>query len=112
MRTSGASSGRESRGARDTDKDEPRFSPLGIVATSAPMDALLAALEQLRPQLQVRLRRISDSTGIETLYRVEVATDSMNRADSGQIGPWLLIKSALLAAFPAGKAGAVKAIDP
>ena len=93
-------------------KDDRQFSPLGIIATSAPTDALLAALAQLRPQFEVRLRRISDSTGIETLYRVEVATDKPRQVEAGQIGPWLLIKSALVAAFPAGKVGAVKAIDP
>lgn len=108
MRMSSASPGPDSKGRN---KDDRQFSPLGIIATSAPTDALLAALAQLRPQFEVRLRRISDSTGIETLYRVEVAADKPG-TEVGQFEPWLLIKSALMAAFPAGKVGAVKAIDP
>ena len=84
---------------------------LGIVASSAPTTTLLASLKEVRPQFDVRLKRISDTRGIETLYRVEVAA---SQAPSGQesIDTWLRIKSALVAAFPAGKPGAVKAIDP
>ncbi len=88
-----------------------RTIPLGIVASSAPAAALLAALRDLRPQFDVRLLRISDASGIETLHRVEVgvveALEPRRRIDV-----WLRIKSALMAAFPAGKPGAVTAIDP
>ena len=85
--------------------------PLGIVASSAPAAALLAALRDLRPQYEVRLLRISDASGIETLYRVE--TDVIEALEPRrQIDLWLRIKSALMAAFPAGKPGAVTAIDP
>jgi len=97
--------------ANDTDIDNRRFSSLGIIATSAPAEALLAALAELRPEFEVRLRRLSDAAGIETLYRVEIPAEEMLDADDATIDPWLRIKSALLAAFPAGKAGAVKAID-
>jgi len=87
------------------------YMPLGIVASSAPSAALLASLKELRPQFDVRLKRISDERGIETLYRVEVA--SVGQSDGTRvIDTWLRVKSALIAAFPAGKPGAVKAIDP
>lgn len=87
------------------------FVPLGIIASSAPAAALLASLREIRPQFDVRLRRISDEQGIETLFRVEVAAAAPSeRAHS--IDAWLHIKSALIAAFPAGKPGAVKTIDP
>lgn len=85
--------------------------PLGIVASSAPAAALLAALRDLRPQFDVRLLRISDASGIETLYRVEVDAGEAIEPRR-QIDVWLRIKSALMAAFPSGKPGAVTAIDP
>ena len=91
--------------------DDRAYVPLGIVASSAPSAALLASLRELRPQFDVRLKRISDERGIETLYRVEVAS-TVQSADTRVIDTWLRVKSALIAAFPAGKPGAVKAIDP
>jgi hypothetical protein len=86
------------------------YVPLGIVASSAPTSTLLASLKEIRPQYNVRLKRISDTRGIETLYRVEV--ERASSAEEQSIDTWLRIKSALVAAFPAGKPGAVKAIDP
>ena len=91
--------------------DDRAYVPLGIVASSAPSAVLLASLKELRPQFEVRLKRISDEHGIETLYRVEVAS-TVQSADTRVIDTWLRVKSALIAAFPAGKPGAVKAIDP
>jgi hypothetical protein len=91
--------------------DDRAYVPLGIVASSAPSAALLASLRELRPQFDVRLKRISDERGIETLYRVEVASAEQS-AGTRAIDTWLRVKSALIAAFPAGKPGAVKAIDP
>jgi hypothetical protein len=85
---------------------------LGIVGSSAPSSALLAALRELRPQFPVHLKRISDASGRETLYRVEVDVGHLPVEDSHEIDLWLRIKSALLAAFPSGKPGAVTAIDP
>jgi hypothetical protein len=92
-------------------KGGKRTVPLGIVASSAPAAALLAALRELRPQFDVRLLRISDASGIETLYRVEV--DVLEAIEPRrEIDMWLRIKSALMAAFPSDKPGAVTAIDP
>jgi len=88
------------------------YLPLGIVASSAPAAALLASLKETRPQFDVRLKRISDERGIETLYRVEVAVVGTSAHEAHSIDTWLRIKSALVSAFPAGKPGAVKAIDP
>jgi hypothetical protein len=104
--TSEARAGEGERG-----RDDRSYLPLGIVASSAPSAALLASLRELRPQFDVRLKRISDESGIETLYRVEVARVSPS-SNTGVIDTWLRIKSALIAAFPAGKPGTVKAIDP
>ena len=92
-------------------KDDRPYLRLGIVASSAPSTALLASLRELRPEFDVRLKRITDERGIETLYRVEVARGGMS-SDTNAIDTWLRIKSALIAAFPAGKPCAVKAIDP
>lgn len=104
--------GEPGRGPGGMERNQKHFEPLGIVATSASTETLLASLRELRPQFEVRLRRISDAAGIETLYRVEVAIESRPDADVGGISAWLDIKSALMAAFPAGKPGAVKVIDP
>ncbi len=105
--TRSASSG---EGSRRVEGDRS-YLPLGIIASSAPSAALLALLKEIRPQFEVRLKRISDERGIETLYRVEVAVDEFS-AQVQSIDTWLRIKSALITAFPAGKPGAVKAIDP
>ena len=85
---------------------------LGIVASSSPSSALLAALRELRPQYSVHLQRISDPSGRETLYRVQVDVGRSSDHAHDEVDMWMAIKSALLAAFPFGKPGAVTAIDP
>jgi hypothetical protein len=87
------------------------YVPLGIVASSSPSAVLISSLKEIRPQFDVRLKRISDERGIETLYRVEVALGEAS-TEAHSIDTWLRIKSALVTAFPAGKPGAVTAIDP
>jgi hypothetical protein len=85
---------------------------LGIVASSAPSSALLAALRELRPQFSVHLQRISDPSGRETLYRVQIDIERSSDQAHNEADMWMAIKSALLSAFPFGKPGAVTAIDP
>jgi len=84
---------------------------LGTIASSAPREALMAALGQLRPQFDVSLDEIPGSAGAETHYRVVVELNEQIPAPR-QVSDWLSLKSALMARFPAGKPGAVTAIDP
>ena len=88
------------------------FLALGVIISATPRAALLEALQQLRPQLDIQLQEIAPliATG-ETGYRVEIDV-SGNVDVAHSIDPWLQIKSALMAQFPADKPGAVKAIDP
>ena len=88
------------------------FVALGVIVTSAPRVALLAVLQQLRPQLDVQLQEIAPviGTGV-TGYRVEVDIAENVHAPHS-INHWLQIKSALMARFPADKPDAVSAIDP
>src|SRR5438105_14755349 len=97
--------------ARSRERDALRtaahkhFAPLGTFASSAPRERLLGALRQLKPQLELRLRRL-DHDGAEPHYQVEVETRDLQRRHL--IDLWLGIKGALTTAFPAGKPGAVR----
>jgi hypothetical protein len=84
---------------------------LGTIVSSAPREALMAALGQLRPQFETSLEEIPGTTGAEKRYRVVVALNEQVSAP-GQVSDWLSLKSALMARFPADKPGAVSAIDP
>ena len=89
-----------------------RFVALGTIASSATPAALLHALRELRPQCEVRLQPTTRAGH----YRVELRSDDGARVESSSrhasIEPWLRIKSALMAAFPADKPNAVTAWDP
>jgi hypothetical protein len=84
---------------------------LGTIASSAPREALMAALRQLRPQFEATLEEIPGTAGTETHYRVVVELNEQVAAPR-QVSDWLSLKSALMARFPAGKPGAVAATDP
>ena len=84
---------------------------LGTIVSSAPREALMAALGQLRPQFDAALEEIPGTAGVEKRYRV-VAELSEPIVAPGQVSNWLSLKSALMARFPADKPGAVTAIDP
>ena len=88
------------------------FVSLGVIISSAPRTALLAALQQLRPQLDIQLQEIAPVIGTgETGYRVEVESSGQATVPHS-IDLWLQIKSAVMAKFPADKPDAVTAIDP
>ena len=88
------------------------FVALGVIISSAPRTALLAALQQLRPQLDIQLQEIAPVIGTgETGYRVEVDLSGA-AAEPHSIDLWLQIKSAVMAKFPADKPDAVTTIDP
>ena len=87
------------------------FVALGIVVSSAPRVALLAALQQLRPQFEFQLQEIAGDANAGTHYRVEINLAAQADAPHA-IDLWLRIKSALMAEFPADKPGALTAIDP
>ena len=88
------------------------FVSLGVIISSAPRTALLAALQQLRPQLDIQLQEIAPVIGTgETGYRVAVEL-SGEATVPHSIDLWLQIKSAVMAKFPADKPDAVTAIDP
>jgi hypothetical protein len=92
-------------------KRERNFVTLGVVVSSTPKMALLAALQQLRPQLDIQLQEIAPVIGTaETGYRVEIDPNG-TIGTACSIDLWLQIKSALMARFPADKPGAVTAID-
>ena len=84
---------------------------LGTIVSSAPRDALMAALGQLRPQFEASLEELPGTAGGETHYRVVVELNDQIPAPR-QVSHWLSLKSALMARFPADKPGAVTAIDP
>ena len=86
-----------------------RYATLGTIESDAPVAALLAVLQALRPAWHIRLSPI-DGSGTPR-YRVEIE-DEAPPVDSGSIGTWLHIKSVLMASFPADKPNAVTAIDP
>ena len=98
-------------GGRSSLTAPSQYVPVGIVASSTPESDLDGLLRSLEPVLQARLRRISDASGVETLYRVELPL-------TGQGGPtrfrdtWARIKAALVDAYPPGRPGSVKVIDP
>jgi hypothetical protein len=96
-----------------TPASKPSRNPvtLGVIISSAPRVALLAALQQLRPQLELQLQEIAPVVGTaETGYRVEVDPNGIV-GGARSIDLWLQIKSALMAQFPANKPGAVTTID-
>lgn len=84
---------------------------VGTIVSSAPREALMAALRQLRPQFETTLEELSDEAGATKRYRVLVAWNAQIPAPQ-QVSVWLSLKSALMARFPADKPGAVTAIDP
>jgi hypothetical protein len=84
---------------------------LGIIVSTAPEAALLQALSQLRPQFETTLEQIPGGAGRTKCYRVAVALTG-DVPWPHEVSPWLSVKSALMAQFPADKPGAVTAIDP
>ena len=89
----------------------PNIVTLGTIISSAPREALMAALGQLRPQFEASLEEIAGSGGVEKSYRVVVELNDEIPAPR-QVSHWMSLKSALMARFPADKPGAVTAIDP
>ena len=85
------------------------YIPLGSIESATPAAALIAALQALRPQWNLRLVAI-ESDDVPR-YRVEIEHDVV-QIEGGHIGAWLRIKGALMATFPADKPNAVMAIDP
>lgn len=87
------------------------FVTLGVIVSSTPKAALLAALQKLRSQLDIQLQQIAPVVGTADIgYRVEIrCNQAMITAPS--IDEWLQVKSALMAQFPADKPGAVTTID-
>ena len=87
------------------------FVVLGIVVSSAPRVALLAALQQLRPEFEIHLEEIAGDMDAGAQYRVEIDLAGNTNAPH-TIDLWQRVKSALMAEFPADKPGAVVALDP
>lgn len=86
------------------------YAPLGTIESDAPVAALLAALQALRPAWHIRLAPVAGSR--TPRYRVEIERDGHPEEGSNAIDTWLHVKSALMATFPADKPNAVTAIDP
>ena len=84
---------------------------VGTIVSSTPQAALLEALRQLRPQFATTLEEIPGGRGPTKHYRVLLEPDG-EASPQAQVSPWLSLKSALMARFPADKPGAVIAIDP
>ena len=88
-----------------------RWTPLGRVETRAPAAALLRSLRELRPQYTLRMQREAAAAGGVIRYRIEIAADEAAAPSGAAVAPWLRVKSALLAAVPADKPNAVRALD-
>ncbi len=92
--------------------ERAEFVALGTIQTGAPQPALLASLDAIRQQCDVRfveLDAVASSYNELHRYRVDVKTENEIDRD---IDLWLRIKSALMSSFPADKPNAVTAIDP
>jgi hypothetical protein len=90
--------------------EDPTFVPLGIVVSTAPREALLAALQKQCPHWNIQLVPIDVARKSSPQFRVELKRDM--DVLSGSIDPWLHIKGALTSSFPADKPHAVTTIDP
>ena len=90
--------------------DDSIFVPLGIIVSTAPRDALLAALQKACPQWNVRLIQIDETRKSPPQFRVEMKYEV--DLISGSIDAWMHIKGALMSSFPADKPHAVSTIDP
>ena len=84
------------------------FVTLGIVASTAPREALLAVLQTSCPQQQAQLVALDISETVPH-FRIELKIDP--DAQPASIDIWLHIKGALMSAFPADKPNAVLTID-
>src|SRR3569833_3752667 len=69
------------------------YAPLGTIETDAPVPALLAALQTLRPALHIRLVPIGGSE--RPRYRVEAEPNRLPDEEKS-IDTWLHVKSALM----------------
>ena len=85
------------------------YAPIGMIESDAPVPALLAALQMLRPAWHIRFEPVDG--GATPRYRVEIEQDEL-APERSSIDTWLHVKSALMATFPADKPNAVTAIDP
>jgi hypothetical protein len=94
-----------------TAQPDKKATTLGIIVSSAPQAALLETLRQLRPQFETTLEEIPGGFGPAKLYRVGIVLTG-DAPWPQDVSPWLSLKSALMARFPADKPGAVTAIDP
>lgn len=94
-----------------TGRPDRNIATLGTIVSSAPVAALREVLRQLRPQFETTLEEIPGGFGPAKRYRVTAELDDDAQTKQG-LDPWLSIKSALMARFPADKPGAVTAIDP
>ncbi len=86
------------------------FVTLGLVASTAPREALLAVLQTSCPQWRMQLIALDTDRESVPHFRVELKIDA--DAPPGSIDAWLHIKGALMSAFPADKPHAVATIDP
>lgn len=86
-----------------------RFAPIGSFVSTAPRARLLAALRQLKPQLNLRLRALARERDGQR-YDVDVEIRDLQRRHL--IDPWLGVKSALTFAFPPHKPGAIRRAQP
>jgi hypothetical protein len=90
--------------------DDSTFVPLGVVVSTAPREALLAALQRACPDWNIRLVPLEAEHVSPPQFRVELKYEV--DLISGSIDAWLHIKGALMSSFPADKPHAVMAIDP
>jgi hypothetical protein len=90
----------------DRSSAHPQFLALGTIASATPRTQILAALQRLCPQLEIRLRALANQQ-----YRLQVrAADLSGRQTSNTA--WLRIKGALASEFPAHKPGSVEIVEP
>ncbi len=90
--------------------DDSTFVPLGVIVSTAPREALLAALQNACPQSSFRLVPLDEPRESPPRFRVELKYEI--DLVSGSIDAWMHIKGALMSSFPADKPHAVMAVDP
>ena len=82
-----------------------QFLPLGTIASSTPRLQILAALQRLCPQFELRLQKLA-----EHRYELHIRAEDLSAQRTSDTA-WLRIKGVLASEFPEHKPGFVQIIE-